>query len=129
MIVSSKEEASKLLKSDAALSAVKKPNIENAKKVEKKQDSKQLTAIYVKTDSLTPIKKAVDKPSVERSTVGYISHATYQGPGNRDHYYSAGQASKSSQYKIDPAKIPCACLLYTSPSPRDQRGSRMPSSA
>ena len=25
--------------------------------------------------------------------------------------------------------IYCACLLYTSPSPRDQRGSRMPSSA
>ena len=24
---------------------------------------------------------------------------------------------------------PCNCLLYTSPSPRDQRGSRMPSSA
>ena len=24
---------------------------------------------------------------------------------------------------------PCSCLLYTSPSPRDQRGSRMPSSA
>ena len=23
----------------------------------------------------------------------------------------------------------CNCLLYTSPSPRDQRGSRMPSSA
>ena len=23
----------------------------------------------------------------------------------------------------------CFCLLYTSPSPRDQRGSRMPSSA
>ena len=26
-------------------------------------------------------------------------------------------------------KVSCACLLYTSPSPRDQRGSRMPSSA
>ena len=26
-------------------------------------------------------------------------------------------------------KAPKACLLYTSPSPRDQRGSRMPSSA
>ena len=26
-------------------------------------------------------------------------------------------------------EIPKACLLYTSPSPRDQRGSRMPSSA
>ena len=25
--------------------------------------------------------------------------------------------------------IMCDCLLYTSPSPRDQRGSRMPSSA
>ena len=25
--------------------------------------------------------------------------------------------------------LPKACLLYTSPSPRDQRGSRMPSSA
>ena len=25
--------------------------------------------------------------------------------------------------------VPCTCLLYTSPSPRDQRGSRMPSSA
>ena len=25
--------------------------------------------------------------------------------------------------------LDCVCLLYTSPSPRDQRGSRMPSSA
>ena len=25
--------------------------------------------------------------------------------------------------------LPSVCLLYTSPSPRDQRGSRMPSSA
>ena len=27
------------------------------------------------------------------------------------------------------ASLGCSCLLYTSPSPRDQRGSRMPSSA
>ena len=26
-------------------------------------------------------------------------------------------------------RLSCVCLLYTSPSPRDQRGSRMPSSA
>ena len=42
-------------------------------------------------------------------------------------------------YKVSEQKIPndgsydpwesCICLLYTSPSPRDQRGSRMPSSA
>ena len=35
---------------------------------------------------------------------------------------------------VDPEKVmemlgPSICLLYTSPSPRDQRGSRMPSSA
>ena len=30
---------------------------------------------------------------------------------------------------IDTANDPNSCLLYTSPSPRDQRGSRMPSSA
>ena len=30
---------------------------------------------------------------------------------------------------VDTAGEPIACLLYTSPSPRDQRGSRMPSSA
>ena len=30
---------------------------------------------------------------------------------------------------FDAAISPMACLLYTSPSPRDQRGSRMPSSA
>ena len=28
-----------------------------------------------------------------------------------------------------PHEVGCTCLLYTSPSPRDQRGSRMPSSA
>ena len=32
-------------------------------------------------------------------------------------------------YRDHPHFEACACLLYTSPSPRDQRGSRMPSSA
>ena len=31
--------------------------------------------------------------------------------------------------KEEAARRAWACLLYTSPSPRDQRGSRMPSSA
>ena len=30
---------------------------------------------------------------------------------------------------LGPKSKPKSCLLYTSPSPRDQRGSRMPSSA
>ena len=35
------------------------------------------------------------------------------------------------EYKTEERKVPVftTCLLYTSPSPRDQRGSRMPSSA
>ena len=33
------------------------------------------------------------------------------------------------QNMMEEIKVLCDCLLYTSPSPRDQRGSRMPSSA
>ena len=39
---------------------------------------------------------------------------------------------EANTYRILPARLPggsTPCLLYTSPSPRDQRGSRMPSSA
>ena len=35
----------------------------------------------------------------------------------------------NNQLDADEIKAAEACLLYTSPSPRDQRGSRMPSSA
>ena len=34
-----------------------------------------------------------------------------------------------SEHGRSPIGVDCNCLLYTSPSPRDQRGSRMPSSA
>ena len=39
--------------------------------------------------------------------------------------------ASSHQAVMDSFYFPllCPCLLYTSPSPRDQRGSRMPSSA
>ena len=39
------------------------------------------------------------------------------------------QLSRRSGFTITVASEIMACLLYTSPSPRDQRGSRMPSSA
>ena len=38
-------------------------------------------------------------------------------------------ASLTNGHRVDYVSIDYACLLYTSPSPRDQRGSRMPSSA
>ena len=39
------------------------------------------------------------------------------------------KADFSDEKKVTIAGRLTACLLYTSPSPRDQRGSRMPSSA
>ena len=41
---------------------------------------------------------------------------------------SQGQTLDKAVIDLGP-KEACTCLLYTSPSPRDQRGSRMPSSA
>ena len=48
---------------------------------------------------------------------------------NVTEYCASGSGSIPSTYL--PANESCntICLLYTSPSPRDQRGSRMPSSA
>ena len=54
--------------------------------------------------------------------------------GNTSNYFlkTFGRASRetvcSCEVKMEP-NLSQACLLYTSPSPRDQRGSRMPSSA
>ena len=41
----------------------------------------------------------------------------------------AGVISTEAIYKTSAMSQSDCCLLYTSPSPRDQRGSRMPSSA
>ena len=41
----------------------------------------------------------------------------------------AGEASGLTALEPVPPELCGICLLYTSPSPRDQRGSRMPSSA
>ena len=40
-----------------------------------------------------------------------------------------GRPIKHTENSLDIGHGPIDCLLYTSPSPRDQRGSRMPSSA
>ena len=47
-----------------------------------------------------------------------------EGFGMYDVTIHKGERASVSRYYLNPA-----CLLYTSPSPRDQRGSRMPSSA
>ena len=42
---------------------------------------------------------------------------------------NAGITRDAPFHKMTPQQWHVVCLLYTSPSPRDQRGSRMPSSA
>ena len=54
-------------------------------------------------------------------------------PGNRSQSCIGAKVGNHplvyNKIKDDPDKSIWVCLLYTSPSPRDQRGSRMPSSA
>ena len=44
-------------------------------------------------------------------------------------YFGAGDDEAHMVYQFSLPPLLLDCLLYTSPSPRDQRGSRMPSSA
>ena len=53
-------------------------------------------------------------------------------PSQTDFYPNVGVHSQNMVATVDPQATDAGldvCLLYTSPSPRDQRGSRMPSSA
>mgnify|MGYP003302668157 CR=1 FL=1 len=47
------------------------------------------------------------------------------GVNNRTVYSSPIQISTDATWKFPPSGGSHTCLLYTSPSPRDQRGSRM----
>ena len=42
---------------------------------------------------------------------------------------AADESNPTCGKRFDSIGVESTCLLYTSPSPRDQRGSRMPSSA
>ena len=50
-------------------------------------------------------------------------------PNSSDAMGGADKEGSSSKRPGDETGVNWICLLYTSPSPRDQRGSRMPSSA
>ena len=51
------------------------------------------------------------------------------GSGSKPHTKPAPVPRFRWRQRADDEGLPYYCLLYTSPSPRDQRGSRMPSSA
>ena len=46
-----------------------------------------------------------------------------------EYIIAQGSRGACDIYHMSDLERPVTCLLYTSPSPRDQRGSRMPSSA
>ena len=62
---------------------------------------------------------------VSRTTEGPIHRYTYRDMGLR----ARRVANALHELGVKPGDRVGTCLLYTSPSPRDQRGSRMPSSA
>eukprot|EP00829_Urostomides_striatus_P001251 TRINITY_DN1144_c0_g1_i2.p4 TRINITY_DN1144_c0_g1~~TRINITY_DN1144_c0_g1_i2.p4 ORF type:complete len:116 (+),score=84.74 TRINITY_DN1144_c0_g1_i2:48-350(+) len=72
-------------------------------------------------------KKTEDKKKEEDKGKGT---ATENKDGKKDEKKTEKAEEKPGEAKGEKKqKHPQLCLLYTSPSPRDQRGSRMPSSA
>ena len=67
--------------------------------------------------------KSVDRADVLFNAVGFVHHGTILQCKEKDWDFSF-DVNVKSMYQM------CkACLLYTSPSPRDAHESRMPSSA
>ena len=64
----------------------------------------------------------------KRGTARFTSHRDFARAFERALNRAHIPMAYSSGFSPHP-RISYACLLYTSPSPRDQRGSRMPSSA
>ena len=84
---------------------------------------------------LMPAKLASNESTISCANLatGVAPLAVPRSPGlsscvHADHVYPS-QASFDGGVRSDGICMPATCLLYTSPSPRDQRGSRMPSSA
>ena len=61
---------------------------------------------------------------LHRAKLGFGPVGLYETTLNR-----TGRIAYTELFELTGADQYAACLLYTSPSPRDQRGSRMPSSA
>ena len=80
-----------------------------------------------------------NKPHANIGTIGHVDHGKTTLTAAITKYFGDFQAydeidgapeEKARGITISTAHVEYeTCLLYTSPSPRDQRGSRMPSSA
>ena len=72
------------------------------------------------------VRKSQNHPA-EQEKKGWFARlgSTVSNPEESDGFQRNQPSLKLKNIQVDPS----ICLLYTSPSPRDQRGSRMPSSA
>ena len=61
--------------------------------------------------------------------INYLASPKNPDPEKLSAYECGFEPFNDSRMEFDVRFYLVACLLYTSPSPRDQRGSRMPSSA
>ena len=71
---------------------------------------------------------AQERQQLEQALAGELLNAKDQNKENRDGS-SVATILVAIFLPLSAGALYLSCLLYTSPSPRDQRGSRMPSSA
>ena len=82
--------------------------------------------IYPLFEAATAVHWGQTPQEADAETAKIFSTASHIAASNP---YSWGPTSLSGDDIVTPTSKNRICLLYTSPSPRDQRGSRMPSSA
>ena len=104
----------------------------NHKKADRKKADRKKTDLK-KTDRRTANPSIKQKP---RAAVDHMAAAKRlhwklrRAPSHSPEELKAGRLiCRHLLAMLDEAELHRVCLLYTSPSPRDQRGSRMPSSA
>ena len=99
------------------------------KDVGPKSDQFALGMVLFEMLTFTPPRDLSDETDV-RDKVHSGDRLSFSDAKNSSPVSVALQAIVNRATSKDPAdRYPSVCLLYTSPSPRDQRGSRMPSSA
>ena len=86
-------------------------------------DKGRLASMKARKDAQADIEADIDKVLAMPDPKSKSKPKSKPEPGSK-----APSTPKANKARRD-AEADMACLLYTSPSPRDQRGSRMPSSA
>ena len=105
--------------------------IENEARVDMEEDPSDVDRVDIENDSDTPPQKVASGLgklarvlTMTKSALGRTPSAKARERAHRMHW-----KDRFALHYLAVELVQKSCLLYTSPSPRDQRGSRMPSSA